>query len=83
MTRQRFYRSARVGLRPQALAAASNIATNSVINCQEQQSLTKYCVALYLAKALDSSSQKQVSKAVQKRLTPRVPKYLVCKTLSS
>jgi len=83
MTRQRFCRSARVGLRPQALAVASNVATNSVINCQEQQSLTKYCVALYLAKALDSSSRKQVSRAMQKQLTLRVPKYLVRKTLSS
>jgi len=53
MTRQRFCGSAVVGLRLQALAAASNVATNSVIDRQERQSSTEYRVALYLARASD------------------------------
>jgi len=83
ITRQRFCGSFRASPRPQALAAASNVTTNSVINCQEQQSLTEYHVALYLLRASDGSGQKRFSKAVQKRSTPGLPKYLVCKTLSS
>jgi hypothetical protein len=83
MTRQCFCGLVRASLRLQALVVASSVATNSVINRQEQQSLTEYCVALYLARALDGGGRKRVSRAVQKRSTPRVPKYLVCKTLFS